>query len=348
MVLCLALVSGWAWAQVSPRAKSTEAGRKAFQRGDYAEAEKHFLAALAEEDKGTDQLGGARNVLDTSLNDLAWVYDAQKKYAAAEALRKRARAILAELRSALLAAHKVYVDPKVEMLPEGRGEEFRSALQKAVSDAGFDNVESEKEADATLATLGRIETRIYWNGVRVLDATFWLTNSKHQLLWWFNTEPDLKFQGGCASEASGLGSCAGVVARALRNDTRIAMRKIVEDEKLEPARAAGFAIVYVLREPDKSAGDLGVLLDGKEVSRLPANRYVSLGLRAGKRRLAIKECKGSDLDLALEPGQEAYLLGPKRPGAGRLQLMESRKAALLAAQLKQIEPLDPFLELTSH
>ncbi len=62
---------------------------KAYQQADYAQAEKLFLAALKEAEKFGEQ--DAR--LATSLNNLAFLYDAQGKYAQAEPLYRRALAI---------------------------------------------------------------------------------------------------------------------------------------------------------------------------------------------------------------------------------------------------------------
>jgi len=66
------------------------AGLAAYQQGDYAEAEKHFAAALeAAEGYGEDDPR-----LGTSLNNLAGLYRAQGRYGEAEPLYQRSLAIL--------------------------------------------------------------------------------------------------------------------------------------------------------------------------------------------------------------------------------------------------------------
>ena len=65
------------------------AGREAFQRANYAEAEKQFAAAFKE----AEGFGPEDPRLAKSLNNLAEVYSAQGRYANAEPLFKRALAI---------------------------------------------------------------------------------------------------------------------------------------------------------------------------------------------------------------------------------------------------------------
>jgi len=65
------------------------AGILAYQRGDYAEATKQFEAALKE----AQDFGEQDPRLATSLNNLAWVYDAQGNYGEAGPLYKRSLAI---------------------------------------------------------------------------------------------------------------------------------------------------------------------------------------------------------------------------------------------------------------
>ncbi len=65
------------------------AGVAAYQQGDYPEAEKQFLAGLKEA-KGFGQQDPR---LATSLNNLAVLFKAQRKYAEAKPLYKRALAI---------------------------------------------------------------------------------------------------------------------------------------------------------------------------------------------------------------------------------------------------------------
>lgn len=62
------------------------AGMKAFQAGDYAEAEKHFSAAL----KHIDALGTGNTRAAATLNNLALVYKKQGKYGKAEICLRRA------------------------------------------------------------------------------------------------------------------------------------------------------------------------------------------------------------------------------------------------------------------
>ena len=65
------------------------AGAEAYQQGNYAEAEKSWLAALKE----AQEFRPADPRLATSLDNLAALYNAQGKYAEAEPLHKRALAI---------------------------------------------------------------------------------------------------------------------------------------------------------------------------------------------------------------------------------------------------------------
>ncbi len=67
----------------------TAAGTRAYQQGQYAEGEKLFLAALKE----AEGFGQQDPRLAASLNNLAGLYRAQRKYAAAEPLYKRSLAI---------------------------------------------------------------------------------------------------------------------------------------------------------------------------------------------------------------------------------------------------------------
>ena len=62
---------------------------EAYQRGDYAEAEKQWSGAL----KAAEEFGLEDPRLATSLNNLALLYEAQGKYVEAEPLYKRALAI---------------------------------------------------------------------------------------------------------------------------------------------------------------------------------------------------------------------------------------------------------------
>jgi tetratricopeptide (TPR) repeat protein len=65
----------------------TGIGRRAYQQGDYVEAEKRYKAVLAKTDEKADHIRAA------TLNALGSVYQAQGRYAEAEPLHKRALAI---------------------------------------------------------------------------------------------------------------------------------------------------------------------------------------------------------------------------------------------------------------
>ena len=73
----------------SPWETYNEAGSNAYEQGQYADAEKAWIAALEEAEK----FGPRDPRLATSLNNLAILYDAQGKYAETEPLYKRALAI---------------------------------------------------------------------------------------------------------------------------------------------------------------------------------------------------------------------------------------------------------------
>ncbi len=75
--------------QGSPWETYMAAGDKAYQQGNYQEAEKQLVAALKEAEGFGPQDPG----LATSLNDLAVVFQTQGKYADAEPLHKRSLAI---------------------------------------------------------------------------------------------------------------------------------------------------------------------------------------------------------------------------------------------------------------
>ncbi len=90
-LVCLAL---WSPAHASAQGGQwntlNAVGIEAYQRSDYAEAEKQWSAALKE----AEGFGPQDTRLATSLNNLAVLYRAQGKYAEAESLLKRALAIL--------------------------------------------------------------------------------------------------------------------------------------------------------------------------------------------------------------------------------------------------------------
>ena len=65
-----------------------DAGLKAYEQGRYAEAEKVFLAAIAETSFGPRDMRLAKG-----LNNLGALYSTQRKYAVAEPLFKRSLSI---------------------------------------------------------------------------------------------------------------------------------------------------------------------------------------------------------------------------------------------------------------
>ncbi len=89
-LVCLAL---WSPAHASAQGGQwntlNAAGIEAYQRGDYAEAEKRWSAALKE----AEGFGPQDPRLATSLNNLGFLYQAQGRYAEAEPLYQRALAI---------------------------------------------------------------------------------------------------------------------------------------------------------------------------------------------------------------------------------------------------------------
>jgi tetratricopeptide (TPR) repeat protein len=88
-LVCLALWLGYVFTQGEGWEALNDTGSVAYQRGDYAEAEKQWGAAL----KAAEGFGSEDPRLATSLNNLALLYEAQGKYVEAEPLYKRALAI---------------------------------------------------------------------------------------------------------------------------------------------------------------------------------------------------------------------------------------------------------------
>ncbi len=92
-VLCVMLVSalfiGCGQSTGSPWESYIQAGKAAYEQGNYSEAEKQFLAALQE----VENFGPEDTRLATSLNNLALLYHDEGKYAEAEPLYQRALAI---------------------------------------------------------------------------------------------------------------------------------------------------------------------------------------------------------------------------------------------------------------
>ena len=78
------------YTQSSPWDTYMDAGTKAYQQGNYPEAERQFKGAVKE----AEGFGLEAPRLTTSLNDLGALYRAQGKYAEAEPLLKRSLAIL--------------------------------------------------------------------------------------------------------------------------------------------------------------------------------------------------------------------------------------------------------------
>ncbi len=90
--LLLALLALWpvhVYAQGAIWDTYTDAGVRAYKKGNYLEAERQLKAALKE----AEGFGPQAPRLATSLNNLAELYRAQGKYAEAEPLHKRALAI---------------------------------------------------------------------------------------------------------------------------------------------------------------------------------------------------------------------------------------------------------------
>ncbi len=88
-LVCLALLPSCAVDEGPTWEAQLAAGNKAFERGDYPEAERRLEPAL----RKAEGFGPQDPRLATSLNDLGEVYRTQGKYAAAEPLHKRALAI---------------------------------------------------------------------------------------------------------------------------------------------------------------------------------------------------------------------------------------------------------------
>ncbi len=88
-LVCLALWPAHASAQGGQWNTLNAAGIEAYQRGDYAEAEQQWRAALKE----AEGFGPQDPRLAASLNNLAELYHAQGRYAEAEPFYERALAI---------------------------------------------------------------------------------------------------------------------------------------------------------------------------------------------------------------------------------------------------------------
>ncbi len=88
-LVCLALWPAHAPAQGGQWNTLNAVGMEAYQRGDYAEAEKQLAAAVKE----AEGFGPQDPRLATSLNNLAEVYRLEGRYGKAEPLHRRALAI---------------------------------------------------------------------------------------------------------------------------------------------------------------------------------------------------------------------------------------------------------------
>ncbi len=89
-LVCLAAAAvGYTFLQGSSWETHMAAGAKAYQQGNYPEAEKQFAAAVKE----AEQFGPEDPRLTTTFNNLAVLYKAQGRYAEAEPLYKRSLAI---------------------------------------------------------------------------------------------------------------------------------------------------------------------------------------------------------------------------------------------------------------
>ncbi len=152
-VLCMTFGLAIASAQQTAWENYLEAGQKAYEQGDYPEAQKMFSAALEEADKSgpddprwaislawlivlndTQILGPEHPDVATSLNNLASLYHNQGKYAQAEPLYQRALAIWEK---ALGPEH-----PQVATFLEN----FGDLLRKMNRDAEADKMEARAQA----------------------------------------------------------------------------------------------------------------------------------------------------------------------------------------------------------
>ncbi len=89
-LVCLALAAvAYVFLQVGPWETYMAAGDKAYQQGNYPEAEKQLVAALKE----AEGFGPQDPRLATSFNNLALVYQAQGRFADAGPLYQRSLAI---------------------------------------------------------------------------------------------------------------------------------------------------------------------------------------------------------------------------------------------------------------
>ena len=86
LFLSLSLSLNDAFADEALWEQYTSAGTTAYQRGDYREAIKQYEEALKEAEK----FGEADLRYATTLNNLAYSYDAQRRYTEAEPLYRRA------------------------------------------------------------------------------------------------------------------------------------------------------------------------------------------------------------------------------------------------------------------
>jgi tetratricopeptide (TPR) repeat protein len=126
-LLCLAIETACAGATWEMHATS---GVKAFQQGDYTEAEKQYTAAL----RKAEEFGSQDPRLATSLSNLALLYEAQGRYAEAEPLHQRALAT----RERALGPEHPYVATSLNNLAElyrvqGRYAEAEPLFKRALA-----------------------------------------------------------------------------------------------------------------------------------------------------------------------------------------------------------------------
>ncbi len=129
-LVCLALWPAHASAQGGLWETYMAAATKAYQQGNYPEAEKQFGAALKE----AEGFGPQDPRLAGSLNDLANLYRAQGKYAEAELLVKRSLAIWEKI----LPPDDLSVAPGLNLLGvldfrQGKYAEAESLLKRSLT-----------------------------------------------------------------------------------------------------------------------------------------------------------------------------------------------------------------------
>jgi tetratricopeptide (TPR) repeat protein len=114
------------------------AGKKAFQAGDYNEAEKHFSAAL----ENIDALGTGNTRAAATLNNLALVYKKQGKYGKAEICLRRALRIYESVMPGHIHVASVLTNLAGLYHTQGKKTEAEPLRQRAraIIDAGIGQV----------------------------------------------------------------------------------------------------------------------------------------------------------------------------------------------------------------